>query len=240
MKKIRNGPPSSPIQQQSILQQSRSSSPKLRVVTNRNRNRIQSERRNKLSGAREPSASALPSPALPVLSPGQFQEAANTQTGAAAGTGPPPLTEPVINTQTRSRSQHQQQQITTAAEQQPRKFNFEQTLKDFGFNPQLLSSSSIINNKAKENFVTKNQQLQPVQSFPSARPGLGQEFTGRITEEKQSADVSPQHSQAFSQSQNSAAVGAPSFGRGQSRGRGTGDRSPGLSSLLAIAGDPQE
>ena len=240
MKKIRNGPPSSPIQQQSILQQSRSSSPKLRVVTNRNRNRIKSERRNKLSGAREPSASALPSPALPVLSPGQFQEAANTQTGAAAGTGPPPLTEPVINTQTRSRSQHQQQRITTAAKQQPRKFNFEQTLKDFGFNPQLLSSSSIINNKAKENFVTKNQQLQPVQSFPSARPGLGQEFTGRITEEKQSADVSPQHSQAFSQSQNSAAVGAPSFGRGQSRGRGTGDRSPGLSSLLAIAGDPQE
>ena len=238
MKKIRNGPPSSPIQQQSILQQSRSSSPKLRVVTNRNRNRIQSERRNKLSGSGEPSSPALP--ALPVLSPGQFQEAANTQTGAAAGTGLPPLTGPVINTQTRSRSQHQQQRITTAAKQQPRKFNFEQTLKDFGFNPQLLSSSPIINDKPKENFVTKNQQLQPVQSFPSARPGLGQEFTGRITEEKQSADVSPQHSQAFSQSQNSAAVGAPSFGRGQSRGRGTGDRSPGLSSLLAIAGDPQE
>ena len=230
MKKIRNGPPSSPNQQQSILQQSRSSSPKLRVVTNRNRNRIKSERRNKLSGAREPSTPALP--VLPVLSD-QFQEAANTQTGAAAGTGPPPLTEPVINTQTRSRSQHQQQQITTAAEQQPRKFNFEQTLKDFGFNPQLLSSSPIINDKPKENSVTKNQQLQPVQSFPSAP-------LGRITEEKQSADVSPQHSQAFSQSQNSAAVGAPSFGRGQSRGRGTGDRSPGLSSLLAIAGDPQE
>ena len=186
-----------------------------------------------MSGAREPSASALPSPALPVLSPGQFQEAANTQTGAAAGTGPPPVTEPVINTQTRSRSQHQQQQITTAAEQQPRKFNFEQTLKDFGFNPQLLSSSPIINDKPKENFVTKNQQLQPVQSFPSAPPG-------RITEEKQSADVSPQHSQAFLQSQNRAAAGAPSVGRGQSRGRGTGDRSPGLSSLLAIAGDPQE
>ena len=209
-----------------------------------------------MSGAREPSSSPLPSPAVPVLAPGQLQEAANSQTGAAARltqarTGRPPLTEPVINTQTRSRTQQQQQRVTTAAEQQPRKFNFEQTLKDFGFNPQLLSSSPFINDKPKENVVTKNQQLKPVQSFPSARQGLGQGFTGRgrVTEENQSADVSPQPviSQTFFQSQPETilspnrAAAAPSFSRGQSRGRGTGDRSPspGLSSLLAIAGDPQ-
>ena len=262
MKKIRNGPPSSSIQQQAIPQQPQPSAPELRVVTNRNRNLINSERRNrdKLSGVREPSPSPLPSPAVPVLAPGQIQEAARTQTGAGsaarltqARTGRPPLTEPAINAQTRSRSQQQQQQrVTTAAEQQPRKFNFEQTLKDFGFNPQLLTSSPFNNDKPKENVVTKTQQLKPVQSFPSARPGLGQGFTGRgrVTEENLSADVSPQPviSQTFLQSQpepilspNRAAAG-PSFSRGQSQGRGTGDRSasPGLSSLLAIAGDPQE
>ena len=257
MKKIRNGPASSPIQQQSIPQQPQPSAPELKVVTNRKRNRnlIQSERRNrhKLSGSREPSSSPLPSPpAVPVLAPGQFQEAAKTGAAARrtqARTGRPPLTQPVINSQNRSRTQQPQQRVTTAAEQQPR--NFEQTLKDFGFNPQLLASSPFNNNKPKENVVTKNQQLEPVQSFPSARPGLGQGFTGRgrVTEENQSADVSPQPviSQTFVQqpetilSPNRAAA-APSLSRGQSRGGGSGDRSPspGLSSLLAIAGDPQE
>ena len=261
MKKVRNDLPSSSSRnQQEATPPSRPSSPKLRVVPKRNRNLIQSERRNrdKFSGARinqgsEPrEPSAVPPPALSVLSPGKFQEAARIQTGAAVSlTQASPLTQPsLVRTQTGSRSQQQQQQpVRTAAAQQPRKFNFEQTLKDFGFNPQLLTSSPFINDTPKENVVTKKQQLQRVQSFPSAQPGLGQAFTGRgrITEKNQNADVSPQPVispplpfQAQPISSADRAPAAPSFSRGQSRGRGVGDRGPGLSSLLAIAGDPQE
>ena len=228
------------------------------MVPKRNRNLIQSERRNrdKFSGARINQESEPKEPALSVLSPGQFQEATNIQTGAQgrltqARTSP--LTEPSpVKTQTGLRSQQQQQQpVTTAAAQQPRKFNFEQTLKDFGFNPQLLTSSPFITDTPKENFVTKKQQLPRVQSFPSAQSGLGQAFTGRgrISEENQNADVSPQpvispplplQSKTRPISSTDRAAAASSFSRGQSRGRGTGDRGPGLSSLLAIAGDPQE
>ena len=264
MKKVRNDLPSSSSRnQQEATPPSRPSSPKLRVVPKRNRNLIQSERRNrdKFSGARinqgsEPrEPSAVPPPALSVLSPGKFQEAARIQTGAAVSlTQASPLTQPsLVRTQTGSRSQQQQQQqpVTTAAAQQPRKFNFEQTLKDFGFNPQLLTSSPFINDTPKENVVTKKQQLQRVQSFPSAKPGLGQAFTGRgrITEKNQNADVSPQpvispplpfQPQAQPISSADRAPAAPSFSRGQSRGRSVGDRGPGLSSLLANAGDPQE
>ena len=257
MKKVRNDLPSSSSRnQQEATPPSRQSSPKLRVVPKRNRNLIQSERRNrdKFSGARinqgsEPrEPSAVPSPALSVVSPVQFQEAARIQTCAAVSlTQASPLNQPsLVRTQTGSRSQQlQQQPVPTAAAQRPRKFNFEQTLKDFGFNPQLLTSSSFINDRPKENVVTKKQQLQRVQSVPSAQPGLGQAFTGRgrITEKNQNADVSPQPvispALPFQQPQ-ARPISSPSFSRGQSRGRGAGDRGPGLTSLLAIAGDPQE
>ena len=222
-----------------------------RVLSNRNRNLILNERRNrdKFSGAKiKPvprSGSREPSSSLPALSP-LSEEAAQVRTAVPvprqnqAGAGL--LNEPVFRSQ--------QQQPAATAGQQPRKFNFEQTLKDFGFNPKLLSSSPFNNNKPKENVVTRKQQLQPVQSFTSAQPGQKLVFTPSAAPKNKIADVSSTFSQEpgtrhTSQSQPhptlspSRASAISNSGRGQPRGRDSGNRNTGLSSLLAIAGDPE-
>ena len=222
-----------------------------RVLSNRNRNLILNERRNrdKFSGAKiKPvprSGSREPSSSLPALSP-LSEEAAQVRTAVPvprqnqAGAGL--LNEPVFRSK--------QQQPAATAGQQPRKFNFEQTLKDFGFNPKLLSSSPFNNNKPKENVVTRKQQLQPVQSFTSAQPGQKLVFTPSAAPKNKIADVSSTFSQEpgtrqTSQSQPhstlspSRASAISNSGRGQPRGRDSGNRNTGLSSLLAIAGDPE-